>query len=459
MPHFDLAVIGSGSGNSVLTEALSGRSVALIEESTFGGTCLNVGCIPTKMLVYAADVADTIRASARYGIDASVDQVRWHDIRNRVFGRIDPISAGGRIYRDESPNVTLFEAHADFDGPRSIRLSTGEEVTADQIVVATGSRPHVPAMVADSGVPFHTSDTIMRIPFLPRRLAILGGGYVGAEFAHIFSALGVEVTLIVRGARLLTHLDDEISDRFTALAQDRWRVLLNTDVTAVERGADGVRVKVRDAAAVDADLLLVATGRIPNSDRMNLAAAGVEVDADGLVQVDDYQRTTADGVWALGDVSSPYQLKHVANQDARVVAHNLAFPHELRESNHRAVPAAVFTEPQIATVGLTEQAAHARGVKYVSAVQHYGFTAFGWALEDTSSVCKLLADPVTQRLLGAHIMGPEASILIQPLIQAIAFGQTVHDVASGQYWIHPALTEVVENALLSLPLDRRLLPA
>jgi mycothione reductase len=184
---------------------------------------------------------------------------------------------------------------------------------------------------------------------------------------------------------------------------------------------------------------------------MNLAAAGVEVDADGLVQVDDYQRTTADGVWALGDVSSPYQLKHVANQDARVVAHNLAFPHELRESNHRAVPAAVFTEPQIATVGLTEQAAHARGVKYVSAVQHYGFTAFGWALEDTSSVCKLLADPVTQRLLGAHIMGPQASILIQPLIQAIAFGQTVHDVASGQYWIHPALTEVVENALLSLP--------
>jgi mycothione reductase len=299
----------------------------------------------------------------------------------------------------------------------------------------------------------------MRIPFLPRRLAILGGGYVGAEFAHIFSALGVEVTLIVRGARLLTHLDDEISARFTALAQDRWHVLLNAEVSAVEQGADGVRVKVRDAAAVDADLLLVATGRIPNSDRMNLAAAGVEVDADGLVKVDDYQRTTADGVWALGDVSSPYQLKHVANQDARVVAHNLAFPHELRESNHRAVPAAVFTEPQIATVGLTEQAAHARGVKYVSAVQHYGFTAFGWALEDTSSVCKLLADPVTQRLLGAHIMGPEASILIQPLIQAIAFGQTVHDVASGQYWIHPALTEVVENALLSLPLDRRLLPA
>ncbi len=457
MTTFDLAIIGSGSGNSIITEALAGWSIALIEESTFGGTCLNVGCIPTKMLVYAAEVAHTIAGSARYGVDSHLDQVRWSDIRNRVFGRIDPISAGGRLYRDESDHVTLFQAHAEFDGPRSLRLSTGEQISADHVVIATGSRASVPPVVADSGVPFHTSDTIMRIAHLPRRLAIVGGGYIACEFAHIFSALGVEVTLVVRGSALLTALDEEISRRFTELAQGRWTVHLNADVTAVTGTADNagaagaVTLELDSGERVEADLLLVATGRIPNSDRLGLDRAGVAVTEGGLVRVDEYQQTSADGIWALGDVSSDQQLKHVANQDARIVAHNLAFPHALKASNHHAIPAAVFTEPQIASVGLTEQAARRRGVKYVSAVQRFGSTAYGWAMEDTTSVCKLLADPSTHQLLGAHIMGPQASILIQPLIQAITFGQTVTQLANDQYFIHPALTEVVENALLALP--------
>lgn len=459
MVHFDLAIIGSGSGNSIIAEPVAGWNVALIEESTFGGTCLNVGCIPTKMLVYAAEVADTIASSARYGIDSHLDQVRWSDIRNRVFGRIDPISAGGRMYRDDAENVTLFPASAQFDGSRSLRLSTGEQITADHVVIATGSRASVPPLVADSGVPFHTSDTIMRIAHLPGRLAILGGGYIAAEFAHIFSALGVEVTLVVRDSGLLTALDEEISRRFTELAQDRWTVHLQADVSSVTGDGSGVTLQLDGGENVEADLLLVATGRIPNSDRLGLDHAGVDVGDTGLVRVDEYQRTSAEGVWALGDVSSNQQLKHVANQDARVVAHNLAFPHALKASNHRAIPAAVFSEPQIASVGLTEQAARQGGVDYVKSIQHFGSTAYGWAMEDTTSICKLLADPATHQLLGAHILGPQASILIQPLIQAIAFGQTVTDVATGQYFIHPALTEVVENALLALPFVPAGLPA
>ena len=455
MRHFDLVVIGSGSGNSILTEKLSDRSVAIVEESTFGGTCLNVGCIPTKMYVYAADVAEAVRGAARYGIDATVDDVRWADIRDRVFGRIDPISAGGQRYRRDSETVTLFEEHAEFVGPRQVRLASGEEITGTDIVIATGSRATVPPVIADSGVSFHTSDTIMRLPSLPARLVIVGGGYVSAEFAHIFSALGTEVTIVCRRSELLTRLDEEIGARFTALAAKRWDVRFETTVTAVSGSDTEVQLTLSDGAVLTADTLLVATGRVPNSDRLGLASAGVEVSPDGLVVVDEYQRTSAEGVWALGDVSSAHQLKHVANQDARIVAHNLAHPSNLKRSNHRLVPSAVFTDPQLATVGLTEQDARAQGIRFVSAVQDFGGTAFGWAMEDTTSVCKVLADPDTGCLLGAHLMGPQSSTLIQPLIQAMAFDLHVHDMARGQYWIHPALSEVVENALLRLDVDHR----
>jgi mycothione reductase len=168
--------------------------------------------------------------------------------------------------------------------------------------------------------------------------------------------------------------------------------------------------------------------------------------------VDEFQRTSAPGVWALGDASSDYQLKHVANHEERTVAHNLAHPDDLVASDHRYVPSAVFTHPQLAAVGHTEASARAAGLRFVTALEPYGSTAYGWAMEDTTGVCKLLADPDTGLLLGAHLMGEQASTLIQPLIQAMSFGLTVRDMARGQYWIHPALTEVVENALLALPL-------
>jgi mycothione reductase len=453
MAHYDLAVIGSGSGNTVVGPEFDGWQIAVIEESTFGGTCLNVGCIPTKMYVYPADLAEAVghEHAQRLGVDATLDRVRWRDIRNRVFGRIDPISAGGRDYRAHgSPNTTLIETHVSFVDPHTLELSTGETITADRIVLATGSRPVIPSVVSASDAPFHTSETVMRIDELPERVAILGGGYIGAEFAHIFAAFGAQTTLIARGKPLLRHLDHDIATWFTELAKQRWDVRLHTGVDAVSRDGDGVRLELADGSVIEADLLLVATGRTPNSDRMNLASAGVAVHPDGRIVVDCYQRTSAEHIWALGDVCSPHQLKHVANHEARVVAHNLAHPDALMEADHRFVPSAVFTHPQLATVGLTEEEAVASRRPFVTAVLGYGSTSYGWAMEDTSSVCKLIADPASGQLLGAHLMGEQAATLIQPLIQAMSFGLGVREMARGQYWIHPALTEVVENALLHL---------
>ncbi|HEX6486619.1 MAG TPA: mycothione reductase [Nocardioidaceae bacterium] len=457
MTHFDLAIIGSGSGNSIPDERFSEHRIAILEKGTFGGTCLNVGCIPTKMFVHPADLAASVAHARELGVDLTLEGVRWAEIRDRIFRRIDPISVAGRNYRAERlENVTLFEGHARFTGPRTLDTGTGETITADQVVLAAGSRAVVPDIPGLAEVDHHTSDTIMRIDALPERLAIIGGGFVAAEFAHVFGSFGTAVTILNRSDALLRGEDEEVSARFTALARERWDVRLDTTAEKVEAYDGGIRVHLdTDGAAetLDVDMVLVATGRRSNSDGLALDLAGVEVDEDGLVVVDEHQRTTAEGVWALGDVSNRFQLKHVSNDEARVVRHNLLHvdrPEAMVTSNHEVVPSAVFTSPQVASVGLTEQDARERGLRYVTARQSFGDTAYGWAMEDTSGFAKVLADPDSGRLLGAHLMGPEASNLIQPLIGAMSFGQTAQEVARGQYWIHPALTEVVENLLLGV---------
>lgn len=449
--HYDIAIIGSGSGNTIVDERFADKTVAIFEESTFGGTCINVGCIPTKMFVYASEVAETIRESSRYGVDAHIDGVRWTDIVDRVFGRIDPIAVGGEKYRREgSPNVTLYSGHARFVGPRRIDTGTGEIVTADRVVIAAGSRPMIPDVIAESGVKYHTNDDIMRLPELPERLIIVGSGYIAAEFAHIFSALGSRVTILARKDALLRGLDAEVSKHFTELAQKKWDVRLHVETVGARIEGEKTVLSLSDGSEVHGDAVLVAAGRLPNGDAINLEAAGVDMHDDGRVKVDDNQRTTADGVFALGDVSSPYQLKHVANAEARVVQYNLLNPDALRAIDHRFVPSAVFSDPQIAMVGMTEDEARESGADITVKVQNYSDVAYGWAMEDHEGFCKIIAERGTGRLLGAHIIGAQASSVIQPLIQAMSFGQTALEVAHGQYWIHPALPEVVENALLGL---------
>jgi len=277
---------------------------------------------------------------------------------------------------------------------------------------------------------------------------------VSAEFAHVFSALGVRVTIVVRGSGLLTHCDETICHRFSALAAEKWDLRTHENVVGSHQEGDRIVLELDDGETLPADMLLVATGRIPNGDLLDAELAGVEVDEDGRVIVDDFQRTTAPGIFALGDVSSDYQLKHVANHESRVVRENLLRDWDdtanLVRSDHRFVPSAVFTEPQIATVGLTEAEAREAGYDIVTKVQDYGDTAYGWAMEDTTGIAKLIGDRATGRILGAHIMGYQASSIIQPLIQAMSFGQTAEEIARGQYWIHPALPEVIENALLGL---------
>jgi len=458
MAHFDVAIIGSGSGNSIITPEFDELSVAVIDSGPFGGTCVNVGCIPTKMYVYVADLATAIADSSRFGLDAQINQVRWGDIRDRIFRRIDAISEGGKKYRENGKNTTAYFSRVRFTGPRRLSTAAGEEITADQIVIAAGGHPVVPPEISASDVVFHTSDTIMRIDELPQRLVIVGGGYIAAEFAHIFGSLGTQVTVVSRNMRLLRQLDAELSDAFTEAAAAQWDVRLGVSVASASMvpGAGGrpeIQLRLSDGGTVAADQLLVATGRAPNTSDLGLEVAAVQVHSDGRVDVDAHGRTSVEGIWSLGDISSPWQLKHVANHEARIVSHNLLHPDDLWSFDHRFVPSAVFSQPQLATVGLSEDEVRAMQRPYRVAVQRYGDTAYGWAMEDSTGFCKVIADPITGQLLGAHLMGYQASSLIQPLVHAMSFGQTVTEMVRGQYWIHPALMEVIENALLKLDID------
>ena len=343
---YDLVVVGAGSGNMLPDSVLAGRRVAVVEAGLFGGTCLNRGCIPSKILVYTADVAQTIRDAAAFGIDASLGKADWPAIRDRVFGHIDTVPGKAVDYRRRS-GVDVYTGQARFTGPKELRV--GEDtLRARNIVLATGSRPKIPDLPGLADVPYLTSDNVMRLPELPGSMAILGGGFIAAEMGHVFSSLGSKITVIERGPAMLSRHDTDISKAFTTAFGQQVDLRLNTTVQRVDATADGVRLSLLTPdgpAEVTAAKLLVATGRRPNSDLLNLPAAGIGTDEHGHVRTDDRLRTMVPGVWALGDLANHFQLKHMANAEARVVWHNIVHPDQPREARFPVVPAAVFSRP------------------------------------------------------------------------------------------------------------------
>ncbi len=460
MEHFDLLIIGTGSGNSILGPQHDDLRVAIVERDVFGGTCLNKGCIPSKMFIYPAEIAElAAHVGPTLGVHTRLDGADWVAMRDRVFGRIDPIAEGGERWRsgDEQPHVTVFKGSGRFTGHKQLQIAmndgTETTITADRIVLAAGARIMVPPVIADSGVRYHTSDTIMRVDSVPERLVVVGGGYIGAELGNMFGAFGSEVTILNRSDAMLRREDPDISRRFTEAYAAKFDVRTGVSISAYRENGPLIEIDIDTPAGPEtlvADEVLVAIGRQPNGDELNVTATGVELDDAGYVITDPTLQTAVDGIWALGDITNPAQLKHTANADARVVAHNLDHPDDQQLIDRSITPHAVFGHPQVAAAGLTEPEAIEAGHDIVTCVRAYGDAAYGWAMEDSTSVVKLIADANSRLLLGAHIIGPQASTLIQQLIQGMTFGQTVDEMARGQLYIHPALTEVVEQALLEL---------
>jgi mycothione reductase len=449
--QYDLVIVGAGSGDMLITDDLSEWRIAVVDSYRFGGTCLNRGCVPSKMLVYSADVAQSVRHADRFGVRASWQGANWPAIRDRVFSRIDPMHERAVQHRRKN-GIDVYLDHAYFVGEKRLQVG-GDVLVADRFVLATGARPFVPPLPGLDGVNYFTSDTLMRIAVLPKSMAVVGGGFIAAEMSHIFGSLGTSVTIIHRGEKLLARHDHDIRDQFTKHYRSRFDLRLGTVVERVEPADAGVRLHIAAPSgtqSIEVEALLIATGRTPNSDVLNVARTGINVDEHGHVHTDDTYQTNIPGIWALGDLTNHFQLKHMANAEARIVRHNLIHPNAPKHASFPVVPSAVFADPQVASVGATEEELRAQGRDYVAAIRPYRDTAYGWALRDTSSFVKILADPTTRLLLGAHLIGPQASILIQPLVQAMCLANTVDQVASGVIYIHPALSEVIEQALLAL---------
>ena len=453
MKSFDVIVIGTGSGLDVAAHAAEhGVSVAIVENGPFGGTCLNRGCIPSKMLIHCADVMETIKRAHLFGIKASVEAVDWQFIIRRANDEVDAearqIEEANRNY----PGITVFKGTGRFVGKKTLEVN-GERIEAKMVIIAAGTRPSVPPIPGLDQVPYMTSDEALRLDRQPKHLAIMGGGYIAAELAHFYGTLGTKVTIIYRGSTLLRREDEQVAQRFTEVYRRKFDLVLNAQVSKVSQHGEETYVDVSvdgDDRTVVADALLIATGRVPNTDTLDVAKAGVAVDARGFVRTDRYMQTNVPGIWALGDIVGRYMLKHNANLEAAYVAHNAFHPEHRMAVDYHAMPHAIFASPQVAGVGLTEQEARAQKVHYVASTYDYKDTAYGSSIEDRDGFVKVLAGHEKGEILGCHIIGTHASTLIQEAANAMRAHLSADAIRESIY-VHPALPEVVHRAFNSLP--------
>ncbi|WP_332116760.1 bifunctional organomercurial lyase/mercury(II) reductase MerBA [Azorhizobium caulinodans] len=448
---YDLAIIGAGSAgfSAAITAAEQGAQVALIGRGTIGGTCVNIGCVPSKTLIRAAETLHNARVSARFaGIIAEAQVTDWQETvrqkdalvsKLRQTKYIDLLPAyNGVAYRDGPARLV--------DGGVEVN---GVHIPAGNIIIATGARPAVPAISGIESVPYLTSTSALDLEKLPRSLLVIGGGYIGAELAQMFARAGVRVTLVCR-SRLLPEAEPEIGTALTQYFEDEGITIVSRIAyRQVHKTEDGVSLTVtRDGRdmAIDTDQVLIATGRTPNIEGLGLAEHGVAISPKGGIVVDDRMRTTRAGVYAAGDVIGRDQFVYMAAYGAKLAAKNALNGNSLRYDNS-AMPAIVFTDPQVASVGLTEAAARAAGHDVRVSMVRLDQVPRALAARDTRGLIKLVADARSGRLLGAHILAPEGADSIQTAALAIRQGLTVDDLAD---MIFPYLTTVEGLKLAAL---------
>jgi len=448
MTNFDLIVVGAGSGLEVSSQAAnSGMSVAIVEEGPFGGTCLNRGCIPSKILIYCADVMEIIKNSATFGINARVESVDWDFMMSRAYQEIDSDALAIETVNKDNKNITVFNGTGHFTGEKTLEVN-GQNITANTIVIAAGTRPFIPDIPGLEDVPFITSDEALRLPKQPKRLTIIGGGYIAAEMAHFFGAMGTDVTIVQRHNLLLRTEDEDVSQRFTEIYQRKFNLLLNAQIQKAYMDSNGIALDVLvdgETETIISDSLMLATGRIPNSDRLQVSNTGVEVDQMGFIKTDGYLETGVRGIWALGDIAGKYMLKHSANLEAAHVAHNALNRAQRVAVDYRAMPHAIFGSPQVASVGITERQSKEEHIHCLTATYSYYNTAYGSSLEDRDGFVKVLAHPEDGEILGCHIIGQNASMLIQEVANAMRL-RLPSDAITQSIYVHPALPEVVQRA-------------
>ncbi len=489
MKTFDLVVVGAGTGLNVLDEALAeGWSCAVVESGKFGGTCLTRGCIPSKILIHPADLVRQAEHAARLGLAFAPPRLDWHALASRMWLKIGEGEALERNLTG-ARGLQIFRGTGRFTGERRMRVMRNdgsgwsEEFAGERFVLATGARSTIPSVPGLEDVGYVTSETFFgdRFPERPwPRLLVIGGGFIAAEFAHLFAAFGTKVTVLELGPRLLGPEEPEVSALVERVFRRDMDVRVNTRATAARLTGSGKKlVTCFDEATgretdIECDEIFIGAGRRSNADLVHAEASGVRLNAQGWIEGNEFLETSCPGVWTMGDALGAYQFRHKANADADVLVHNFfETGHAKAAVNYSAVPWAVYTWPQVGHVGLTAAQALAAGHEIYVAMQNYSQVARGFAMGyepgDIDDGLVKLVVARSGRILGAHVAGPEASILVQPFVYLMNAGYTcplsrnagaarTRDAAAcpgagtlaplyGSMVIHPSLNEVTAWAI------------
>lgn len=459
MKEYDLIVIGTGSGMnyvSSIKERFPDFKIAIIDKDEPGGICLTRGCIPSKLLLYPAELVRTIETAGKFGIDVQIRNIDFKSIMKRMNTKISQDISMIRKGLSHNPDFDYYNDIAEFVSPYTMKVGN-ESIRGKMIFLCTGSKPLIPDIKGLNETGYLTSDTVLKMTELPESIAIIGGGYIAAEYGHFFSAMGSRVTIIGRNPRFIPDEEPEISVLANRVMSKNMNILTSLEVLEVVRDSDGKKVitaKERGSGkevVVTADEVLVATGRGSNSDILHPERGGIKTDRNGWIEVNDHLETSQKDIWAFGDANGKYLFKHVANYESTVVFHNAVLKRNVKVDYH-TVPHAVFSYPEIASVGLKEkEAIEEYGEEEVLiGFKKFEDTAKGQAMDLRDCFVKAIIEKSTNRILGAHIFGPYASILIQEIITLMYVpDQNASPITHGMH-IHPALSEVVKRAFYSL---------
>jgi pyruvate/2-oxoglutarate dehydrogenase complex dihydrolipoamide dehydrogenase (E3) component len=442
--RFDAIIIGSGQGGNPLAYALAdlGQAVALVEPGPLGGTCINTGCTPTKTMVASAQVAYYARNSARWGVrtgDVSVDLSTVVERKNKM---VESFRSGLEKRVRDRKTLRLYRSHARFTGPHTVQAG-GDVLESERIFIDTGTRPGTPALDGLDGVPYLTNVSIMELSAVPEHLLVIGGGYVGLEFAQMFRRFGSAVTVVHRLPLPMAREDDDVANELRKILEaEGIRFLLNSSPSSVRPNQGTITLTVETPTGPETltgSHLLVATGRRPNTEDLGLERAGIETDEHGYLKVNDRLETSVPGVWAIGDVKGGPAFTHISYNDYQIIYGNLVEQKNLFIKN-RIVPYAVFTDPQLGRVGVTEKQARDAGRKLK--IGKVAMTQVARALErdETVGLMKLVVDAETDKVLGAAILSSEGGELVQ-ILSALMMADQPYTLLKGAIYIHPTLAE------------------
>jgi mycothione reductase len=452
MKEYDVIVIGSGCGMNIVAEALArGLSVALVDKGPLGGTCANLGCIPSKMLIFAADRIAEIQEARKLGIEAEIRNIDFNFIMERMRKFIRENQEHMKQGLSHAENLGFYEGEGHFVDDYTIEVN-GEKIKGDKIFIASGSRPMIPPIKGLGSVDFLTNETVLQLKERPESLIIIGGGYIAVEYGHFFAAMGTRVTMLEMADRLVLAEEPEIADVLKKELSRRMDVYNNVRAEEVKENGRGITVIATDVNSsvgkeFTAQRILMAVGRRSNADLLKVENTGVEVDKRGFIKVNEYLETTKKNIFAVGDANGQQMFTHVANLEASLAADNAIHGSKIK-MNYSAAPHAVYSHPQIASVGMTEEAAR-KAYKVLVGRAEYSDVAQGEAMMEENGFAKAVLEAGTGKILGFHIIGPYAPILIQEVINAMASGGGIDQIQTSMH-IHPAITELIPALLSSL---------